>query len=65
MKWILHNVCGASRIGRVSGDWPKCSLGQVAEWLKAAPRKGCYTARVVSEARILFLYAKHYYSDGC
>ena len=37
------------------------SLGQVAEWFKAAARKGCYTAQVVSEVRILPLSAKSEY----
>ncbi|GEM_PF-2678114 len=32
--------------------------GQVAEWLKAVARKGCYTTQVVSEVRILPLSAK-------
>jgi hypothetical protein len=31
----------------------------VAEWLKAAARKGCYATQVVSEVRILPLSAKH------
>ena len=36
----------------------KSSFGQVAEWLKAAVRKGCYATQVVSEVRILPLSAK-------
>ncbi len=32
-------------------------VGQVAEWLKAAARKGYYTSQVVSEVRILLLPA--------
>ena len=34
------------------------TLGQVAEWSKAAARKSGYTTQVVSEVRILPLSAK-------
>ena len=35
------------------------SRGQVAEWLKAAAHKNCYTTQVVPEVRIL---ARHHLS---
>ena len=43
------------------------SLGQVAEWPKAAAHKGCYTTQVVSEVRILPLsaYVWRLTSDLC
>jgi len=48
----------ARDIAEVLGRLSKIgSLGQVAEWLKAAARKGCYTTQVVSEVRILPLSA--------
>ena len=36
----------------------KSLFGQVAEWLKAAARKGCYATQFASEVRILPLSAK-------
>jgi hypothetical protein len=45
-------------IGRRGLIGVKSSFGQVAEWLKAAARKGCYATQVVSEVRILPLSAK-------
>jgi hypothetical protein len=36
----------------------KSLFGQVAEWLKAVARKGCYATQFASEVRILPLSAK-------
>jgi hypothetical protein len=54
VSWVFESSNTLPRFEQASKTG---SLGQVAEWLKAAARKSCYTTQVVSEVRILPLSA--------
>jgi hypothetical protein len=62
-QWSCEVRCGTADVNLklIGRRWligVQSFFGQVAEWLKAAARKGCYATQVVSEVRILPLSAK-------
>lgn len=56
IRWLRIPCASQGRLNKI------VSSGQVAEWFKAAARKGCYATQVASEVRILPLSAKSEYS---
>jgi hypothetical protein len=64
MRKILYKILGRLQHSRGLQQSTEWSLGQVAEWFKAAARKSCYATKVASEVRILPLSAKHSNNDG-